>query len=130
MTFRFASPRPARRPSLTPMIDVVFLLLVFFMLAARFGQDVGLALSPAGGKGAAYDGPPRLVEFDGRAVWLNGTETEIERLPAALTDLMPTPDALIILRPRHDATVQDLTRLTETLLDAGLARLVVMETDT
>ena len=28
-----------RRPSLTPMIDVVFLLLIFFMLVARFGVD-------------------------------------------------------------------------------------------
>lgn len=35
--FDFA-PAPARkRPSLTPMIDVVFLLLVFFMLTAHFG---------------------------------------------------------------------------------------------
>ena len=37
--FAFASHRPRRKPSLTPMIDVVFLLLVFFMLASRFGQD-------------------------------------------------------------------------------------------
>ena len=43
---QFGPPRPRRKPSLTPMIDVVFLLLVFFMLAARFGQDVGLALAP------------------------------------------------------------------------------------
>ncbi len=125
--FRFAAPRPARRPSLTPMIDVVFLLLVFFMLAARFGQDVGLALSPAGGGGVAYDGPPRLVEFAGGAVWLNGAETPIDALPDAVLALMPAPDALIILRPRDDATVQDLTRLTETLQSAGLARLVVVE---
>jgi len=125
--FHFASPRPARRPSLTPMIDVVFLLLVFFMLAARFGQDVGLALAPAGGGGAAYDGPPRLVEFAGGAVWLNGAETALEALPDALSALMPAPDALIILRPRDGANVQDLTRLTEALQGAGLARLVVME---
>ncbi|MEO0362761.1 MAG: biopolymer transporter ExbD, partial [Pseudomonadota bacterium] len=33
---------PRRRPSLTPMIDVVFLLLVFFMLAARFGVELAM----------------------------------------------------------------------------------------
>ena len=36
--------KPRRRPSLTPMIDVVFLLLVFFMLASRFGMDAVLNL--------------------------------------------------------------------------------------
>ena len=51
-----------RRMSLTPMIDVVFLLLVFFMLAARFGVEGSVALTVGSG-GAAYEGPPRLVEI-------------------------------------------------------------------
>jgi biopolymer transport protein ExbB len=42
---RLRRPRIRRRISLTPMIDVVFLLLVFFMLAARFGQDQALPLA-------------------------------------------------------------------------------------
>ena len=125
--FRFAAPRPARRPSLTPMIDVVFLLLVFFMLAARFGQDVGLTLAPAGSDGARYDGPPRLVEFDASRLWLNGAETAPDALPEALEALMPDPLALVILRPREGASVQDLTRVTDMLQGAGIARLVVLE---
>ncbi|TVP72678.1 MAG: biopolymer transporter ExbD [Rhodobacteraceae bacterium] len=126
MMFRFATPRPARRPSLTPMIDVVFLLLVFFMLAARFGQDVGLALAPGGSGAASYDGPPRLVEFDGAQLWLNGVVTDAEVLAGALVPLMPTPDALIILRPRDGARVQDVARVTELLQASGHARLVVV----
>jgi len=125
--FRFASPRPARRPSLTPMIDVVFLLLVFFMLAARFGQDVGLTLAPAGSDGARYEGPPRLVEFDAEGIWLNGVAIAQEDLADALDALMPHPEALVILRPRDGANVQDLTRLTEMLQGAGIAQIVVME---
>lgn len=125
--FHFAAPRPARRPSLTPMIDVVFLLLVFFMLAARFGQDVGLALSPAGSDSARYEGPPRLVEFDSAGLWLNGVATAPGDLPDALADLMPDPTALIILRPREGASVQDLTRISELLQGAGITQLVVIE---
>ena len=40
-------PLKRRKPSLTPMIDVVFLLLVFFMLAWRFGVDTHLPLNAA-----------------------------------------------------------------------------------
>ena len=38
-----------RRIGLTPMIDVVFLLLVFFMLAARFGGTDAIPLTLTGG---------------------------------------------------------------------------------
>ncbi|MCH8467951.1 MAG: biopolymer transporter ExbD [Roseinatronobacter sp.] len=124
--FRFAAPRPARRPSLTPMIDVVFLLLVFFMLAARFGHDVGLALAPGGSGGASYEGPPRLVEFDNAQLWLNGVETAPQALAGALAPLMPAADALIILRPRDGARVQDIAQVSALLQDAGFVRLVVL----
>jgi biopolymer transport protein ExbD len=109
------------------MIDVVFLLLVFFMLAARFGQDVGLALAPAGNAAGSYSGPPRLVEFTGGAVWLNGVATDITALPSALVPLMPDPDALVVLRPRAGASVQDAADLTDALRAAGLTALVLME---
>lgn len=125
--FRFGNPRPTRKPSLTPMIDVVFLLLVFFMLAARFGQDVGLALAPAGNAAHAYAGPPRLVEFAGGAFWLNGAPTDLADLPVALAPLMPEPDALVVLRPRDGASVQDAAHLTDALRAAGLSTLVLME---
>jgi len=124
---QFGPPRPRRKPSLTPMIDVVFLLLVFFMLAARFGQDVGLALAPAGHADGSYSGPPRLVEFAGGAVWLNGVGTALADLPDALTPLMPGPDALVVLRPRDGASVQDAAHLTDALRAAGLPSLVLME---
>ncbi|NDG47206.1 MAG: biopolymer transporter ExbD, partial [Flavobacteriia bacterium] len=37
--FDFQRSFHRRRPSLTPIIDVVFLLLVFFMLASTFTVD-------------------------------------------------------------------------------------------
>ncbi|MGY6694489.1 MAG: ExbD/TolR family protein [Roseinatronobacter sp.] len=125
--FRFAAPRPTRRPSLTPMIDVVFLLLVFFMLAARFGQDVGLALATAGGVGTEYQGPPRLVEFDDSSLWLNGAEINRDALPDAVLGLMPSEDAIVVLRPRDGARVQELTDVTEFLQAAGVHNLVLLE---
>lgn len=62
------SPRSRRKPSLTPMIDVVFLLLVFFMLASRFGLEAMMPLPLVGAGGGAYSGPPRLVDIS-RTPW-------------------------------------------------------------
>ena len=100
-----------RRPSLTPMIDVVFLLLIFFMLVARFGIDkvIDINLPSALGQNAQYEGAPRLVEIkSGKIVSLNGTEIPLDQLSSKLSKLMPNPNALIILRSSAEANTQDL----------------------
>ena len=100
-----------RRPSLTPMIDVVFLLLIFFMLVARFGIDkvIDINLPSAIGHNSKYEGAPRLVEIkSSKIVSLNGAETPLDQLSSKLSKLMPNPNALIILRSSAEANTQDL----------------------
>ena len=100
-----------RRPSLTPMIDVVFLLLIFFMLVARFGIDkvIDINLPSALGHNSQYEGAPRLVEIQsGKIVSLNGLEIPLDQLSSELNELMPSPNALIVLRSSAEANTQDL----------------------
>jgi biopolymer transport protein ExbD len=123
---QFGTPRPARRPSLTPMIDVVFLLLVFFMLVARFGHDLGLPMATGGG-GAAYDGPPRLVVIETESVALNGRALPLDTLPEALGPLMKSPEDIVVLRPAAGVALQRLIAVSDALRAAGLMRLVVVE---
>ena len=120
-----AAPR-RRKPSLTPMIDVVFLLLVFFMLASRFG---GLSAIPVSAGGAAPDfsGPPRLVSVEAERVRLNGVEVAEADLAAGLGRILPDPDAAIVLRPGPDASLQRLISVMELLRGAGFTTLSVVE---
>ena len=100
-----------RRPSLTPMIDVVFLLLIFFMLVARFGVDkvIDINLPSALGQSSQYEGAPRLVEIKtGNIVLMNGTQISLDQLSSKLSQLMPSPNALIIVRSSAEANTQDL----------------------
>ena len=105
------TPIRRRRPSLTPMIDVVFLLLIFFMLVARFGVDkvIDINLPSALGQSSQYEGAPRLVEIKtGNIVLLNGTQISLDQLSSKLSQLMPSPNALIIIRSSEEANTQDL----------------------
>jgi biopolymer transport protein ExbD len=114
-----------RRIGLTPMIDVVFLLLVFFMLAARFGMTDAVPVSLSGGAAQPYDGPPRLVTIRPEGVLVNGVATDT---PAeALAPLMATPKDTIILRARDGASVQHLLDAMALLRGAGWSNLVVVE---
>lgn len=115
-----------RRMSLTPLIDVVFLLLIFFMLAARFGLEGSVELT-AGGSGSEYRGPPRLVEVFPDTLSLNGVPVTAEQLVASLTDLTDHPDDPIVLRMRDGADVQRMTDIMEQLDATGFGSLVLVE---
>ncbi len=124
--FAFAPSRARRKPSLTPLIDVVFLLLVFFMLAAQFGRETAIDLARAGG-GGDYSGPPRLITLLPDGVLLNGVAQSEAALPDALAPLTASRDDAIVLRARDGADVQRLTDLAQRLTAAGFTRLILVE---
>jgi biopolymer transport protein ExbD len=129
------SPTPRRRrPGLTPMIDIVFLLLVFFMLAARFGTEAEtIPLAPAGGGGEAeeeapaYEGAPRLVDVGPDFVRLNGVRLGEEEIAAALAPLMPSAEAVVVMRAVEGAPVQRTVDMLDRLGAAGIRRVVLAE---
>ena len=126
--FAFDTPRQRRKPSLTPMIDVVFLLLVFFMLASRFGADMHLTLNAAGeGSSAAYEGPPRLIDILQDGLQLNGQTVSAEDLPQAVARLVEGKDDPIVLRARDGADLQRVVDVMQQLSAAGFTRLVLVE---
>lgn len=114
-----------RRIGLTPMIDVVFLLLVFFMLAARFGATDAIPVTLSGGASQPYAGPPRLVTILPDVVQVNGLTTADPI--AALTPLVASPDDIILLRTRDGASVQRLLDTMGHLRVNGWSNLVVLE---
>ncbi len=126
MSFRFAMPRSRRRPSLTPMIDVVFLLLVFFMLAARFGVEGGLDLRIAGGGATAWVGPPRLVQIDADMVRLNGQPTDVAGLVSTLDRMTDTENDLILLQATEGTDLQRLLDVMAALNAADLTNLALV----
>lgn len=122
-------PQPRRRrPSLTPMIDVVFLLLVFFMLAARFGMDTTLSLAMVPTGVSTYNGAPRLIEVaPNGALFLNGMALPADTLVTRLEQLLPTPADIVVLRPRMGARSQDLVDVLLLLRAAQITNVKIVE---
>ncbi|MGC8201086.1 ExbD/TolR family protein [Aliiroseovarius sp. PTFE2010] len=127
MTLALAPRRRSRQPSLTPMIDVVFLLLVFFMLASRFGADASIQIEGGAARAGNYEGPPRLVDVYPEGVRLNGSDIREPSLAKQLRDLMRGPSDVIVLRARDNADVQRVVTVMEALGAAGFTGLVMVE---
>jgi biopolymer transport protein ExbD len=126
--FDLGPKRHPRRMSLTPMIDVVFLLLIFFMLASRFGMDVALPIA-GGSEGAAteWQGAPRLVDVTPDDILLNGTAIAQADLVDAVAALLPDPADAVILRARDDADLQRLVIVMDALRDGGITNMILVE---
>lgn len=124
--FTIDAPRPRRKPSLTPMIDVVFLLLVFFMLASRFGTDAVVPLA-LGGQGAGYTGPPRLIDVLPEGQRLNGVEQALDEVVAALDRLTDSRSDTVVLRARDGAALQRIVTVVAALREAGFTTIAVVD---
>ncbi|GHC63343.1 hypothetical protein GCM10007315_29470 [Gemmobacter tilapiae] len=113
------------------MIDLIFLLLVFFMLATRFGGQNGLQLDVAGPSanagGAVWNGPPRLIDLRGEGLALNGVPVAPEALVAALEPLMQDKGDALILRTGEGAGMQELGAVLDLLQKAGMVRILLVE---
>lgn len=122
--------RPPLRLPLTPLIDVVFILLVFFMLATNFFDWRGISLAAAGGSGTtgtALTGA-RLVELTPAGPRLGGLRVSPDALLAqARAWHAADPLARILVMPRAGADTRALVALLDALDAAGLTDITLLE---
>jgi biopolymer transport protein ExbD len=101
--------------SLTPLIDVVFILLIFFMLATSFADERRLPLaSRAIGASPAAPVAQLLVRADG--VLLDGAPTT---LPDAARRLAADPRRRVVVEAGRDAPLQAVVDSIAALRAAG-----------
>jgi biopolymer transport protein ExbD len=108
------------------MIDVVFLLLVFFMLAARFGQEGALDLRIAGAATSEWQGPPRLIRVAAEELFINGQPATPSTLEQSLSRPTVTNSDPILIRADEGVGLQRLLDIMAELEAAGFANLVLV----
>ena len=104
---------------ITPLIDVVFILLVFFMLTTRLLPVDYLELGNDTSQRSTTAGDPRpelRVEVDGRILWQD-TRYSLQELVPALT-AAGVSEANLETAP--EASLASFTRTLSTLDNAGI----------
>lgn len=86
-----------RTISLTSLIDVIFLLLLFFMLTSTFTRFSEIELMAAPGTaGRSADQPPVFVRLDAEGTSVNGVERTLGNLVVTLAEQL-APDQTVLL---------------------------------
>ncbi len=104
-------PRPRRRKlSMTSLIDVIFLLLLFFMLSSTFSKFAEVEVRAASG-GAAASGDQTLAFLRATAagMTLNGTALGVDALAARLHDLQADKPLVLLVNLSADVDAQAMT---------------------
>lgn len=123
MAIRFNVQEQESKINLTPMLDVVFIMLIFFIVTATFINETGLPIPDQ--KQAAEPDPKKaaivveLTENDrifvaGKYVDVRLVRANIERLRAA------NPEASVVVRAHSRSSVNSVVGVMDSARSAGV----------
>ena len=109
---------------LTPMLDVVFIMLIFFIVTATFVKEVGLDVNQPENEPVTLDPEKKSIVVQvtnhdriiiaGRDVDVRQVRANIERMHAE------NPEAPVIIRPHPDSTTDAVVRILDSARQAGV----------
>ena len=109
--------------NVAPLIDIVFLLLIFFMLASTFlkPEAIDLIIQGSSTDLIAVEGPLMVSVDADETIKLNGLYLTLNDLTGELTArTLDTPDRLITLQAEDAVPVQLLVKVMDKINMAGL----------
>lgn len=111
--------RPVRRISLTPLIDIVFILLLFFILETNFLGlgELALNLPPEKEGSESRQQALQIQVFADGSLWLAGQSLTIASLPEHLAISGYASDTPVVLAVADPVIVQQMVTLVD-ILDA------------
>ena len=116
----FPAKRKRFQIDMAPLIDVVFLLLIFFMLTFAI-QGQGLAINLPEGEETEKVTKDIIVKIDrNNKLRLNDTPIQIDALGAALgQDLLKRSDKLVVIDSAPKVKYELFTRVLDVSREAG-----------
>lgn len=119
---------------LTPMLDVVFILLIFFVVTASFLKESALDVR---GQDPDNNPPPPtsdqpqngLIQIDANnQIFLNQERIDVSAVRARLASLRAeNPEAAVIVRPHSSSKANTLVSIMNSAREAGIYSIQVME---
>ncbi|MEZ5945799.1 MAG: biopolymer transporter ExbD [Hyphomonas sp.] len=110
---------------LTPMLDVVFILLIFFIVTSTFAQEKALGLEPppppAPEQQEQQDVPAILIFVDeSNLITVNGRPTDISSVRANIERVRAeNPDSAVIIQAHPRTKSGVIVRIRDAAYDAG-----------
>ncbi|MBI4832854.1 MAG: biopolymer transporter ExbD [Candidatus Lindowbacteria bacterium] len=128
-------PKKRKKPfiNITSLIDVMFMLLLFFMISTTFVQHPAIKLElPTANTAEPSKLEPLTLTIDKQGrMFLNSTPVKESELRAELRTAAGKPEATLVLRADKDVPYGRVIRAMDITRQSGIRRIVSMtETST
>jgi len=109
---------------LTPMLDVVFIMLIFFIVTASFIKEPGIQVNrPDATTVDRKDNANILVAInDQNKIWINKNEVDIRQVKTQIQLLLAeNPKGAVVIQADRDSNIKTLTDVAQKAREAGVA---------
>ena len=109
---------------ITPMLDVVFIMLIFFIVTASFIKESGAKVEKPTAE--TFIAKPKatilLAINENDEIWLDRRRIDPRAVKANITRLRAeNPEGEVIVQADKESTAETLMKVVEALRDAGIA---------
>ncbi len=126
MKFKSTVPKDDEGIPIVNLVDVLFLLIVFFMVSTVLSYDKGMGVKlpeTASGSGRISNkGVSVLVNRDGK-VFVDGAEVAIDQIGAKVKERQKIGGTNVILKSDRDTRYQSIATVMDRLLEVGISDL-------
>jgi biopolymer transport protein ExbD len=121
-----ANTDDASEINLTPMLDVVFIMLIFFIVTTSFIKESGVEIErPESSAASARPNVQVLVAVTPEgAVWVDGTPVDIHRAGTMVASML-SEDGSVVVQADSNAPTGALLKVLDGLRDADVENVAV-----
>jgi len=110
--------------NLTPMLDVVMIMLIFFIVAGSFVREVAIEVERKQTSTAQSDEPSENITVQISAtneIWVKGRRIDTRSVRANISRLKAeNPKAAVIIKAHNKSTVKILAAVADSAREAGI----------
>ena len=113
----------AEEPNITPMLDVVFILLIFFIVTANFIKDPGLEINRPDSETAELTDNAAILIAIGPAgeIYMDGRRIDVRQVKANVIRLMAeNPQGAVVMQADEKATAEKIIAVMDEVREAGV----------
>lgn len=117
---------------ITPMLDVVFIMLIFFIVTATFVKQAGIEVNqPQASTAVVQEKANILIAIDAdNRIWINRREVDIRALRPNIERLhAENPKGSVVIQADKDSTNEVLVQVMDSSRKAGVYEIAIAARD-
>lgn len=113
---------------MTPMLDIVFIMLIFFIVTSSFVKTAGIEINPPSASSAEQQENVNIfiaVSADGE-IWLDNREVDIRSVRSLVSRLhADSPDSAVVVEADKNSKTEQLMQVLDQVRQAGVSNVAV-----